>query len=61
MSSMKRKKVWRISIGLFCASSLLIVGSEIYLIKRLEDPKPPVHILREIRNVRITTSGRASQ
>jgi hypothetical protein len=58
---MEREKLWRISIGLLCASFFLIFGLEIYLIKRLEDPKPKPHVLREIRNVRVTTQGRGSR
>jgi hypothetical protein len=53
---MERK--WRISILVLCASSLLISALEFYFIKRLEDPTPRVHMVQQIRSVRVATPRR---
>ena len=57
MERVAREKFWRTALSIFCAISLLISALEFYMIKRLEEPKPKVHALREIRKVRVETHG----
>ena len=54
MISMEREKIWRISIGVLCAISLLISALAFYGIKKLEaKSKPKVHLIREVNRFTI--------
>jgi hypothetical protein len=59
---MEREKVWRISIGILCAISLLISALAFYGIKQLEaKSKPKVHLIQEIHPVAVDRDGHLIQ
>lgn len=54
MEAAQREKVWRISAIVFCSVALLISALAFYGIKRLEaKPKPHVHQIREVNELRV--------
>ena len=55
---MEREKVWRISIGILCAISLLISAWAFYGIKKLEaKSEPKVHLINEVHPVAVDRDG----
>jgi hypothetical protein len=58
MISMEREKIWRISVGILCAISLLISALAFYGIKKLEaKSKPKVHLINEVHSVAVDRDG----
>ena len=62
MISMEREKIWRISVGILCAISLLVSVLAFYGIKKLEaKSKPSVHLIHEVHSIAVDRDGHLLQ
>jgi hypothetical protein len=58
MDPAQGEKIWRITVVILYAASLLISALAFYGIRRLEaDRKPHVHMIREVHPLRVDAQG----